>query len=76
MLLMLGRYSDTTVRCLFAVLAGANSVRDVKAAIGVASTSTVHHHLRVLRSAGLVEWEPGLQRTLRATVTEVNRGAA
>lgn len=71
-------HPDVRTRCLFAVLAGANSVREVQAAVGVASTSTVHYHLTQLQRHGLVTWEAGKQRTLRPAVkvvTDASRSA-
>jgi hypothetical protein len=65
----IGWFDDLTVRCLFAVLAGANSVRDVQQACGIPSTATTYRRLQRLRDAGLITWDPILARTLRATVT-------
>lgn len=41
------------------------SHKEIAAAVGLASTSTVSHHLHRLRDEGLVTWTEGLQRTLR-----------
>ena len=41
------------------------SVREIAAMVGLASTATVHGHLRRLREKGLIEWEPSCPRTLR-----------
>ena len=41
------------------------SVREIAAMVGLASTATVHRHLRRLREKGLIEWEPSSPRTLR-----------
>lgn len=43
------------------------TVREVQVAVGLASVSTVHAHLGVLRDAHLVDWREGFARTLRLT---------
>lgn len=64
-------FDPVTTACLLAVMSAASTVREVQRAAGIASTATVHHHLGVLRRAGLVDWSPRLHRTLRATVVDV-----
>jgi SOS-response transcriptional repressor LexA len=65
----------TSVRVLMALLAwdgpGPPSVRDLGALVGLRSSSSVHHHLGELRRAGLLDWEPRRQCTLRLTVHRV-----
>jgi SOS-response transcriptional repressor LexA len=46
-------------------------VASVGDAAGLASKSTVHHHLSVLRRAGLVGWADDRRGTLRALVRPV-----
>lgn len=41
------------------------SLREIAAAVGLASTSTVSHHLDALHAMGLVDWEPGRRRTIK-----------
>lgn len=41
------------------------SLREIAAAVGLASTSTVSYHLDVLREMGLVDWETGRRRTIK-----------
>lgn len=43
------------------------SLRDLVVATDQSSTSVVRWHLIRLRDEGLVDWEPGLSRTLRLT---------
>lgn len=62
------RLRPATTRVLFAVMAQQQPTRrSVAEATGLAQT-TVVHHLLLLERAGLVAWEPGKQRTLRALV--------
>jgi repressor LexA len=46
------------------------SMRELGDAVGVASTSTVHHHVTILAQRGLVERQPGTHRTLRPTASQ------
>lgn len=41
------------------------TVRELAKSMGTASLSTTHFHLCSLRKAGMVDWQPGLARTLR-----------
>jgi repressor LexA len=41
------------------------TVRELCEMTGRSSTSTIHAHLLRLQKAGIVEWRPGRQRTLR-----------
>lgn len=41
------------------------TVREIAGALGISSTSTVHHHLRALQAKGKLTWAPGKQRTLQ-----------
>ncbi len=43
----------------------APSIRELGAAVGLASTSSVHRHVRILEQRGLVEHRQGTHRTLR-----------
>lgn len=43
----------------------APSVREVGRAVGLKSSSTVHHHLRALVAEGRIRFEPDAPRTLR-----------
>lgn len=43
-------------------------VRTIGRAVGLKSFSSVHAHLKALRRLGLLDWEDGKARTLRATV--------
>jgi len=43
----------------------APSVREVAAAVGVASSGSLHGHLAALRAAGRISWRVGATRTLR-----------
>lgn len=43
----------------------APSIRELGDAVGLASTSSVHRHVRVLAQRGLVEHREGAPRTLR-----------
>lgn len=45
----------------------APTIRELKERLGVASTSTVYHHLSTLKERGLVTWTKGHNRTLRLT---------
>jgi repressor LexA len=47
----------------------APSMRELGDAVGVASTSTVHHHVSVLAQRGFVERLPRTHRTLRPTAS-------
>ncbi len=40
------------------------SIREIGDAIGLASTSTTHHHLSALAALGIVRWEPGVNRSI------------
>lgn len=53
-----------------AVLRGAREVRDVASACGV-HPMTAYGWLRRAARQGLVDWEPGLQATLRSTLRVV-----
>lgn len=44
----------------------APSIRELGDAVGLASTSSVHRHVRILEQRGLVEHRAGTPRTLRA----------
>lgn len=48
----------------------APSVREIAAAVGLKSTSTVQYHLQLLEQKGYIEKDPNLKRTLRIS----NRG--
>lgn len=41
------------------------SIRDIQAAADLSSTSVVLWHLRALRARGLVDWTPGVARSIR-----------
>lgn len=41
------------------------SVRELQAATGVASMSTIHRDLVALRAEGLIEWDRNRNRTIR-----------
>jgi repressor LexA len=43
----------------------APSIRELGEAVGLASTSSVYHHVRILEERGLVERRKGAHRTLR-----------
>jgi repressor LexA len=43
------------------------SVRELMRKFGWTSPNSVVTHLRTLRASGLVQWEPGVARTLRPT---------
>lgn len=43
------------------------TVRELQLELGLASPSTIFHHLELLREQGLVTWEPGKNRTLKLT---------
>lgn len=47
----------------------APTVRDLCDQIGVASPSTIHVHLTILREEGCVDWLDGQARTLHLTST-------
>lgn len=67
---------DRPTRVLLAVIQDPHpSIRRVARTVGV-SSMTALHDLRKLRSAGLVDWEPGPSGagTLRATVRIVAMG--
>lgn len=53
------------IRTLTRQFGGAPSVRELAAAVGLASPSSMHRHLCHLRDAGLVTWVPGRLGTLR-----------
>jgi SOS-response transcriptional repressor LexA len=42
-------------------------VREIQLLIGLASVSTVHAHLAILRDAHLIDWVDGSNRTLHLT---------
>jgi DNA-binding transcriptional ArsR family regulator len=67
--------SDTTIgnsatRVLLAVLSGASTYRELVKVTG-SRPATVNYHLKRLRDAGLVEWDPRCQGTLRSAVSVV-----
>lgn len=41
------------------------SIREMQVAAGLASTSAVHHHLRLLAKAGRITYLPSTARTVR-----------
>lgn len=43
------------------------SVRDIAAGLSTRHTTPVHYHLKKLKEAGYVTWEPNKQRTLALT---------
>lgn len=43
----------------------APSIRELGEAVGLASTSSVYHHVRILEQRGLIERRRGAHRTLR-----------
>ena len=43
------------------------TVRELMRHFGWTSPNAVMFHLHILRDAGLVQWEPGVARTIRAT---------
>jgi len=43
------------------------TVRELMKQFGWTSPNAVMFHLRGLRAAGLVQWQPGVARTIRAT---------
>ncbi len=45
----------------------APTVREIQEATGIANPNGVHCHLRALRKKGLIEWVPGVNRTLQPT---------
>jgi repressor LexA len=49
------------------------TVRELNELMGLASISTIHGHLEILRDEGCVTWVPGQNRTL--VVTERGRNA-
>lgn len=52
------------------------TIDEVRIALGLASKSTVHDHVRRLHEAGLVDYQPGSVRTLRVTEAGRERLAA
>lgn len=46
------------------------SIRELRDEVGVSSTSTVHRHVTILESHGLVERLPRAHRTLRPTAAQ------
>lgn len=50
------------------------SVREIAGAVGLASTSAVHHHLSALQADGYLERGPTRSRALRLTPTAALRG--
>jgi repressor LexA len=48
-------------------------VREIARAVGLASTSAVHHHLEILERDGLLERGEGISRALRLTPTAALR---
>jgi repressor LexA len=48
------------------------SMRELGDAVGVSSTSTVHHHVTILAERGLVERLPGTHRTLRPAASSAS----
>ena len=42
----------------------APTVRELGDLLGLRSSATIHHHLRAMRQAGLVDWVDGQVRTL------------
>jgi repressor LexA len=47
----------------------APSLREVASEVGLASTSSVHHHVVRLEQRGLIERRPGQPRTVRRSRT-------
>jgi repressor LexA len=45
----------------------APALREVTAGVGLASWSSISHHLQLMRADGLVSWEEGKVRTLAVT---------
>lgn len=58
-------YGPHTTACLLAVIAGADTMRQVQEITGTKSVATVYRNLLVLREEGLVTWQFGKQGTLR-----------
>lgn len=58
-------YGPHTTACLLAVIAGADSMRQVQAMTGTKSVATVYDTLLLLREEGLVTWQFGKQGTLQ-----------
>lgn len=48
----------------------APSIREIGEALGLRSTSTVHHHLTALAKRGLIAWDGGKNRAIRVLVQE------
>lgn len=63
--------ADGGTRCLLSVLAGATMIPEVMQATG-RNKSTVHNHLRTLRSQGLIDFEDYRRGTLRPLVAPVD----
>lgn len=68
-----GAVPDGAARVLVAVVrdAGTTTVREVMAATGYQSTSTVHEHLKRWRREGIVTWAARAQGTLRAACVPI-----
>jgi SOS-response transcriptional repressor LexA len=68
-------FGDRATRLLLAVESRRGqvcpTVRELRVLCGYQSTASVHRALERLKAAGLVEWEPGKPRTLRACVRAV-----
>jgi repressor LexA len=45
------------------------SVRELQAAVGLSSMSTIHRDLVALRDEGLIEWDPNRNRTIRVVAS-------
>jgi repressor LexA len=43
----------------------APTVREICDGVGLASSSTVHKHLEILRDRGKITWNPSMVRTIR-----------
>lgn len=52
---------------------GRTTIRDVRDAVGLHSTSAVHRRLTQARDLGLLDWTPGRSGTIRMTVERRDR---
>lgn len=65
---LLRRMSPTAKRVFRAIQEhGPVPLAEIADHVGFASASSVHFHLRTLRKAGLIQWEPNKQATLLAS---------
>ena len=66
-----GMVNPQVAQAVMANLAGAGTVREVQALMGVKSPNTAHNALRKAHNLGLVHFEPGTHGSLRGPAVRI-----